>query len=95
MLSLSISDVAIITVKNVDCYCIIHDINQYEAIHLLKNSVLADGGYPRNNGKNWVYNNYFDNLIKSKKLEFKNIIIMEKTIEIWRLILLDVFTASR
>ena len=45
MLCLSLSDIAIITVKAVDCCCIIHDISKSEAIHLLQNSVLHDFGY--------------------------------------------------
>ena len=40
MLSVNISDIAIITVKNVDYRCIIHNISKSEAINLLKNSVL-------------------------------------------------------
>ena len=34
ILSLSISDIAIITVKNIDCYCIVYYINKSEAINL-------------------------------------------------------------
>ena len=45
MLSVNISDIAIITVKDVDCCCIIHNISKSEAINLLKNSVLDDRGY--------------------------------------------------
>ena len=40
---LNISDIVIITVKNVDHRCIIRNIS--EAINLLKNSVLEDHGY--------------------------------------------------
>ena len=36
MLSVDMSDVAIITVKNVDYYRIIHNISKSEAINLLK-----------------------------------------------------------
>ena len=45
ILSVNTSDVAIITVKNVDCRCIIHNIRKSEAIDLLKNSVLENRGY--------------------------------------------------
>ena len=45
MLSVHISDIAIITVKNVDYRCIIHDISESEAINLLINSVLENRGY--------------------------------------------------
>ena len=45
MLSVNISNIAIITVKNVDYRCIIHNIIKSEAINLLKNSVLEDSGY--------------------------------------------------
>ena len=42
MLSVNISDIAIITIKNVDYHCIFHNISKYEAINLLKDSVLED-----------------------------------------------------
>ena len=45
ILCLNISDIAIITVKNVDYRCIIHNIGKSEAINLLKNSVLENRGY--------------------------------------------------
>ena len=45
VLSVNISDIAIITVKNVDYRCIIHNINKSEAINLLKNHVLENRGY--------------------------------------------------
>ena len=45
ILSVHISNIAIITVKNVDYCCIIHNISKSEAIKLLKNCVLEDGGY--------------------------------------------------
>ena len=45
MLSVSISDIAIITFKNVDYRCIIHNISKSETINLLKNSILKNCGY--------------------------------------------------
>ena len=45
MLSVNISDIAIITVKNVNHRCIIHNISKSEAINLLKNYVLKDRGH--------------------------------------------------
>ena len=45
MLSVNISDTAIITVKSVDYCCIIHNISKSEAINLLENPVLEDRGY--------------------------------------------------
>ena len=45
MLSVNISDIAIITVKNVDYCYLIHNISKSEAINLLKDSVLEDRGY--------------------------------------------------
>ena len=45
MLSFNISDIATITVKNVDYRCIIHNITRYEAINLLKISVRQSCGY--------------------------------------------------
>ena len=43
MLCLNISD-TVITVKDADYRCTIHDIKS-DAIHLLENSVLDDRGY--------------------------------------------------
>ena len=45
ILSVNISDIAIITIKNVDYCCIIHSISKYEAINLLESSVLENCGY--------------------------------------------------
>ena len=44
-LSDNISYIAIITVKNVDYRCIIHNISKSEVINILKNSVLEGRGY--------------------------------------------------
>ena len=44
MLSVNESNIAIITIRNVDYHCIIHNISKSEAINLLKNSVLEDRG---------------------------------------------------
>ena len=43
MLRANLSNIAIIALK--DYCCIIHDISQSEAIHLLGNFVLDDRGY--------------------------------------------------
>ena len=43
--NVNISDIAIMTIKNVDYCCIIHNISKSEAIILLENSVFAHGGY--------------------------------------------------
>ena len=45
MLSVNISDIAIITVKNLDYYCIIFNIIKSKAINLLGKSVLEDSEY--------------------------------------------------
>ena len=45
MLNVNFGDITIITVKNIDCQCIIHKVSKSEAINLLKNSVLEDRGY--------------------------------------------------
>ena len=45
MLSVSISDIAMITVKNVDYCCIIYNISKSKAINLLENSFLEDRWY--------------------------------------------------
>ena len=39
---LNISNITIITVKNIDCRCIIHSIRKSEAINLLETSMLED-----------------------------------------------------
>ena len=45
MLSVNISDIAIIIIKNVDYRCMIHNISKSEAINLLENWVFEDRGY--------------------------------------------------
>ena len=45
ILSVNISDIAIITFKNVGYLCIVHNITKSEAINLLKISVLKDRGH--------------------------------------------------
>ena len=47
------------------------------------------------NIKNRVYCYYFDNLIKTNKLETKNILINEKNNKNLKIILLDMFAASQ
>ena len=44
MLSVNISNVAIIIIKNVDYCCIIHSISRSEAINLFENSVFENCG---------------------------------------------------
>ena len=44
-LSVNISDIAIIIIKNVGYCCIIHNISKSEAINLLTTFVLEDHGY--------------------------------------------------
>ena len=44
MVSVNISNIAIITVKNVDYRCIIHSISKSEANNVFKNSVFEDCG---------------------------------------------------
>ena len=45
ILCFNLSDITIITVKNVDYCCIFYDFSKSKAIHLFKNSVLDDRGY--------------------------------------------------
>ena len=84
ILCLNISDTAIITVKNVDYRCIIHNISKSKAIYLLENSVLEDRRYIQKGDiqeiiiKNRVYNYHSDNLVEAEKLDTKNILIDEK-----------------
>ena len=45
MLCLNISDITIITAKNVDYRCIIHNFNKSKAINFLEKSVPEDRQY--------------------------------------------------
>ena len=45
MLSVNISDIAIITVKDVDYPCVIHSISKSKALNLSKNYVPYNCGY--------------------------------------------------
>ena len=45
MICVNRSDIAILTVKDVEYRCISYNISKSEAIILLKNSVLEDRGY--------------------------------------------------
>ena len=45
MSCLNVSDITMITVKNADYHCTIHDVNKFEAINLSKNDVLENRGY--------------------------------------------------
>ena len=45
MLCLNLSDIVIITVKDVDYPCIIHDISKSDAIHLLESYALDDSEF--------------------------------------------------
>ena len=47
------------------------------------------------NIKNRVYNYYFDNLFKAKKLETKNILNDKKSCKIWLFILLDIIMENQ
>ena len=42
---LNISDIAVITAKGFDCYCILFDVSKFEPIHLLKNSLFDHPRY--------------------------------------------------
>ena len=84
VLCLNLSNIIIIAVKAVDHPCLIHGISKSKAIHLLENYVFGDCGHIKRikgiNIKNRVYN-YFDDLIKAKELETKNILINEKKLK--------------
>ena len=45
LVSVNISDIVVIPIKNVDYRCIMHKISKSEAINLLENSVLEDRWY--------------------------------------------------
>ena len=44
-LCLNISHIAVITAKNINYRCIIHNISKCKAINLLKNTMLENRGY--------------------------------------------------
>ena len=48
MLSVNISDIAIVTIKSVDYPWIIHNISKSDAINLSENSLPDEGGYKQN-----------------------------------------------
>ena len=45
MLSINLSNIVIITVKNVDYRCIIHNISKYKTIKILESAALEDRAY--------------------------------------------------
>ena len=53
MLCLNISNIAVITARDVDHHCIIHAICKSKTVYLLESSVLVDCGY--------IYNAYQQN----------------------------------
>ena len=59
MLNVTITDVTIITTKNVDYRSIIYNISKSEAINLLKNSVLEDHRYIYKSSWFPVYSSFF------------------------------------
>ena len=82
MLCFNISDIAIITVKGVDYFCIISALaNVKQFIYKILNLMIV-GVYKMHiskiNIRMQVCNCYFNNLIKAKKLEPRNILIDEK-----------------
>ena len=84
MLCFNISNIAITTIKGIDHWCIIHGIKNLKQFICLKILCLKIVGiYIKRhineiNIKNQVWNCYFNNSIKVKKWEFKNILINEK-----------------
>ena len=71
-LSLNISNITIIAVRGTDYHCTIQCISSSEAIIFLKIMLLMIVGIYKMhikemNVKSWIYNYYFNNLIKAKK----------------------------
>ena len=83
MQCVNISDIAISTVKGADYRCIIHGVSKSDAINLLENLCLMIVDIYKMHTKNICIKNqvfhYHDDLIKSKKVETKNIVIDEKS----------------
>ena len=83
ILCLNISDIAIITIKNVDYHCIIHNISKSEAIKLLEKSVLEDRWYiqkciSKKSVLKLSLQLSFWQFSQNKKLETKNILVDQK-----------------
>ena len=101
MMCLDISNIIVIAVKFADYRCIIHYISKSDATELLEILCLMivhiyDMHIKRINLKNRFYNYCFDNLIKGRKLETKNILIdKENYKDLVTTILPDMFTRSR
>ena len=73
MLIVNISDIAIITIKNVDYRCIIHNINKSEAINLLKKYVLENREY--------VYKKYCLNSESTQSSLFSTFLFIYKMVD--------------
>ena len=80
MQCLNNGDTTIITVKGASYRCIIYGTSKSDAINLLKNYVLVGRVYicQKYHIKNHVYNFYFDNLVKAKKIKTKTFVIDRK-----------------
>ena len=74
MLSVNKRDIAIITVKNVDYRCLIHNISKSDAINLLKNSVFEICGY--------IYKNIVLNFGIFKTVFFNFFCLIHKMVDI-------------
>ena len=89
ILCLNLCNLSIITVKGVDCYCIIDNIGKCKAIpswkilHLTVVDILKIMHIKEINTKNWVYNYYIENFIKWKTIKTLHILVDKKTITIW------------
>ena len=83
MLCLNLSDIAIITVKNIDYrlfFMKLANLKQFifQKIMYLKTVGIYKMHSNKISIKNRVHNYHFDNLVRAKKLETKNILIDEK-----------------
>ena len=93
MLCLNLSSISITNVKGVEYCCIIQDISKSEGIHLLLVIVGIHKIHVKEvNIKNRVYNYYFEHLVKTKKLESKNILIHEKKFKNLVIYFIDMFS---
>ena len=80
-----ISNIAIITVKGTEYCCITYEIKKSRALIYQKSlSLMIMGIYKMYTKETYIKNQvseYYDNLIKPKNIETKNILIYEKHYE--------------
>ena len=78
IVSVNISNIAIITLKGVAYRCVIHDISKFEAVCWKILYLVIVGIYKMHIKEIKIKSRVFNNLIKSKNLKTRNILIDKK-----------------